>query len=120
MKQYLSITTLIYLIISFAPSYASVIEVCKHAGGESTYRVNKFSSHAKYEKGKKGLSGCVTIAKSNNRQFYLDLLSGLRPIISFSWTHVIGRNTFNTIEARYQNIEESPELSESPEPEVTT
>ena len=121
MKRFLSITTLIYLIISFPPSYASVIEVCKHAaGGESTYRVNKFSSYAKYERGKKGLNSCVTITKSNNRQFYLDLLSGLRPIISFSWTHVISRNTFNTIEARYQNIEESPELPESPEPEVTT
>ena len=119
MKIFISITVLIYLIISFAPSYASVIEVCKHAGGESTYRVNKFSSHAKYERGKKGLSGCVTIAKSNNKQFYSDLLSGLRPIISFSWTHVISRNTFNTIEARYQNTEESPELPKSSEPVVT-
>ena len=120
MKRFLSITTLIYLIISFPPSYASVIEVCKLEDGKSTYRVNKFASYAKYERGKKGLNSCVTITKSNNRQFYLDLLSSLRPIISFSWTHVIKRNAFNTIEARYQNIEEIPEQPESPEPEVTT
>lgn len=120
MKLLLSITALIYLIINFTPSYAAVIEVCKNQGGETTYRVNKFSSHAKYERGKKGLAGCVTIKKSNNRQFYLDLLSSLRPIVSFSWTHVIKRNAFNSIESRYQNVEEIPEKSESPEPGDTT
>ena len=120
MKRFLSITTLIYLIISFPPSYASVIEVCKHGSNIGTYWVNKFSSYAKYKSGKKGLNSCVAITKSNNRQYYLDLIPSLRPIISFSWTHVISRNTFNTIEARYQNIEESPELPESPEPGVAT
>ena len=65
MKRYLSITTLIYLTISFAPSYASVIEVCKLESNTGTYRVNKFFSYEKYERGKKGLNSCVVISKSN-------------------------------------------------------
>ena len=122
MKRFLSITTLIYLTISFAPSYASVIEVCKLESNTSTFRVNKFSSYGNYEKGKKGLNSCVVITKSNNRQFYTDLLPSLRPIISFSWTHVINKNIFNMIEARYKTkiIVESPEPTEPPKSEDTS
>ena len=121
MKRFLSITTLIYLTISFAPSYASVIEVCKLESNTSTFRVNKFSSYGNYEKGKKGLNRCVVITKSNNRQFYTDLLPSLRPIISFSWTHVINKNIFNMLEARYKTkiIVEGPESTEPPKPEDT-
>ena len=118
MKRFLSITTLIYLTISFASSYASVIEICKIESNTSTFRVNKFISYEKYERGKKGLNSCVVITKSNNRQFYTDLLSSLRPIISFSWTHVINKNIFNMLEARYKtkSIVKSPEPTELPKP----
>jgi hypothetical protein len=122
MKQFLSITILFCLIINFTPSYASVIEVCKLKSNTSTYRVNKFFSYEKYEKGKKGLNSCVVITKSNNRQFYTDLLSSLRPIISFSWTHVINKNIFDTIEAKYKTkiIVKDPGTTKLPEPEVTS
>lgn len=119
MKQFLSITTLIYLMISFTPSHASVIEVCKHGSNTSTYKLNKFLSYAKYERGKKGLNSCVVITKSNNRQFYTDLLPSLRPIISFSWTHVVNKNTFNTLEAKHKTtiIVEPTEPTEPSKPE---
>ena len=78
MKRFLSITTLIYLTISFAPSYASVIEVCKQGSNTSTYWVNKFSSYGKYEKGKKEgkITETVPMGKMDRTKFmkYFDLV----------------------------------------------